>query len=60
MKAGSVIAAKEEVKEIQRQFGSGLLTDQERYNKIIDIWTDSNNTIAEGLMSLIKADKDGF
>ena len=60
IKEASVIAAKEEVKEIQRQFGSGLLTDQERYNKIIDIWTDSNNTIAEGLMALIKADKDGF
>ncbi|HIP17708.1 MAG TPA: DNA-directed RNA polymerase subunit beta', partial [Sulfurovum sp.] len=60
IKEESVLAAKEEVKEIQRQFGSGLLTDQERYNKIIDIWTDSNNTIAEGLMSLIKADKDGF
>ena len=60
IKVGRVIEAKEEVKEIQRQFGAGLLTDQERYNKIIDIWTDANNGIAEGLMSLIKADKDGF
>jgi len=60
IKVGRVIEAKKDVKEIQRQFGSGLLTDQERYNKIIDIWTDANNNIAEGLMSLIKADKDGF
>ncbi|MEA1879185.1 MAG: DNA-directed RNA polymerase subunit beta' [Campylobacterota bacterium] len=60
IKESSVLDAKKEVKEIQRQFGAGLLTDQERYNKIIDIWTDSNNTIAEGLMGLIKADKDGF
>ncbi len=59
-KVGNVIAAKEEVKKIQKQFGAGLLTDQERYNKIIDIWTDSNNSIAESLMSLIKSDKDGF
>ncbi len=59
-KVPNVIAAKEQVKEIQRQFGAGLLTDQERYNKIIDIWTDSNNSIAGSLMSLIKADKDGF
>ena len=56
----TVTAAKVEVKEIQRQYGAGLLTDQERYNKIIDIWTDANNTIAGGLMQLIKADKDGF
>jgi len=60
LKESSVIAAKEEVKEIQRQFAAGLLTDQERYNKIIDIWTDANNSIAEGLMGLIKQDKDGF
>lgn len=60
MKEGLVTAAKAEVKEIQRQFGAGLLTDQERYNKIIDIWTDANNGIAEQLMKLIKADKDGF
>ncbi|HQR73230.1 MAG TPA: DNA-directed RNA polymerase subunit beta' [Sulfurovum sp.] len=60
MKEGLVTAAKAEVKEIQRQFGAGLLTDQERYNKIIDIWTDANNGIAEGLMKLIKQDKDGF
>jgi len=60
LKVGRVVEAKTEVKEIQRQFGAGLLTDQERYNKIIDIWTDANNEIASGLMSLIKADKDGF
>ena len=55
-----VSAAKAKVVEIQRQAGAGLLTEQERYNKIIDIWTDANNTIAENLMSLIKLDKDGF
>jgi len=58
-KDGLVIEAKAKVVEIQKQFGAGLLTDQERYNKIIDIWTDANNTIAEELMKLIKSDKDG-
>jgi DNA-directed RNA polymerase subunit beta' len=60
LKMGRVVQAKVEVKEIQRQYGAGLLTDQERYNKIIDIWTDANNGIAEGLMNLIRADKEGF
>jgi DNA-directed RNA polymerase beta' subunit len=55
-----VAQAKEAVKEIQRQFGAGLLTDQERYNKIIDIWTDANSTVAEKLMKLIREDKNGF
>jgi len=60
VKGEIVSKAKEEVKEIQRQFAAGLLTDQERYNKIIDIWTDANNAIAEALMDLIRKDKDGF
>ena len=60
IKEERVRRAKEEVKEIQRQFAAGLLTDQERYNKIIDIWTDTNNEIAEALMQLIREDKEGF
>jgi len=59
-KEGLVAEAKAKVVEIQKQFAAGLLTDQERYNKIIDIWTDANNTIADELMKLIKEDKDGF
>ncbi len=47
-------------KEIQKQFDAGLLTEQERYNKIIDVWTDTNNTVANMMMDLTKNDKDGF
>ncbi|WP_200763230.1 DNA-directed RNA polymerase subunit beta' [Nitrosophilus alvini] len=52
--------AKKRVKEIQQQFQAGLLTEQERYNKIIDIWTDTNNAVAEAMMKLIQNDKEGF
>ncbi len=55
-----VAKAKAKAVEIQQQASAGLLTEQERYNKIVDIWTDANNTIAEKLMELIKSDKDGF
>ena len=55
-----VAESKEKVYEIQKQFAAGLLTEQERYNKIIDIWTDANNKIAGELMELIKKDKNGF
>ncbi len=51
---------KKEVIEVQKQFAQGLLTEQERYNKIIDIWTEVNNTLGTEMMSLVKADKDGF
>ncbi len=50
----------EKVKEVQEQYKKGLLTDQERYNKIIDIWTKANNDITEKLLELMKKDKDGF
>ena len=37
--------SKNRVIEIQKQFEAGLLTEQERYNKIIDVWTDTNNAL---------------
>lgn len=52
--------AKKKVREIQKQYGAGLLTDSERYNKIIDIWTDTNNSVASEMMKLIQSDKGGF
>ncbi len=52
--------AKKKVKEIQAQFGAGLLTEQERYNKIIDVWTDVNNKIAGEMMAITENDKNGF
>ncbi len=52
--------SKNRVIEIQKQFEDGLLTEQERYNKIIDVWTDVNNTLASGMMEMIENDKDGF
>jgi DNA-directed RNA polymerase beta' subunit len=55
-----VRGAKDKVIEIQQQFSSGLLTEQERYNKIIDVWTDTNNKVADAMMNLVETDKDGF
>jgi len=60
MKEALIAESKAEVVEIQKQYSAGLLTEQERYNKVIDIWTDTNNTLVENLMGLIKKDKDGF
>ncbi len=59
-KAELIAASKNKVKEIQKQYEAGLLTEQERYNKIIDVWTDVNNTLANDMMDLIENDKDGF
>jgi len=52
--------SKQKVLEIQKQFAAGLLTEQERYNKIIDIWTNTNNQLANEMMELMRNDKEGF
>jgi len=52
--------ALQKVKEVQEQYKKGLLTEQERYNKIIDIWTKVDNDIKERLLEIMKKDKDGF
>ena len=59
-KEAKITESKNRVLEIQKQFEAGLLTEQERYNKIIDVWTDTNNTLATQMMDLVKSDKDGF
>jgi len=59
-KSGLVAKGKKEVVEVQKQFNQGLLTEQERYNKIIDIWTVLNNKLGSEMMDLVKDDKDGF
>jgi len=60
MKPAKIADSKARVIEIQKQFEAGLLTEQERYNKIIDVWTDTNNTLAAEMMELVETDKDGF
>ncbi|HSD69613.1 MAG TPA: DNA-directed RNA polymerase subunit beta', partial [Woeseiaceae bacterium] len=47
----SILAvAESEVKEIQDQFASGLVTDGERYNKVVDIWSRTNDQVAKAMM----------
>ncbi|WP_075186037.1 DNA-directed RNA polymerase subunit beta' [Teredinibacter haidensis] len=49
-KAGIVDSADDEVKEIERQFASGLVTQGEKYNKVIDIWSRANDLVAKSMM----------
>ena len=43
-------AAEAEVSEIQSQYSSGLVTDGERYNKVVDIWSHANDQVAKVMM----------
>ena len=55
-KADILAAAEAEVEEIATQYASGLVTDGERYNKIIDIWSRTNDQIANAMMDGLGAD----
>ncbi len=55
---GSIIAsAEDEVMGIQKQYSSGLLTDGERYNKVVDIWTRTSEKVAKSMMDKLGTDE---
>ena len=49
-KVDIIKAADREVNEIQSQYSSGLVTDGERYNKVVDIWSHANDQVAKVMM----------
>ncbi len=56
-KKGILEVAEKEVVEIQEQFQSGLVTAGERYNKVVDIWSRTNELVAKAMMDVIGNDK---
>ncbi len=49
--------AHEEVEEVRSNYNMGFITNNERYNQIIDIWTRTNSRITENLMKQLIADQ---
>ena len=45
-----ISGAEDEVLEIEKQFASGLVTQGERFNKVIDIWSHANEQVAKAMM----------
>ncbi|HEX7770221.1 MAG TPA: DNA-directed RNA polymerase subunit beta', partial [Dokdonella sp.] len=56
-KKGILEDAEKEVTEIQQQYQSGLVTAGERYNKVVDIWSRTNELVAKAMMDGIGSDK---
>ncbi|MEN1973124.1 DNA-directed RNA polymerase subunit beta' [Luteimonas sp. MJ204] len=52
-KKGILAEAETEVLEIQQQYQSGLVTAGERYNKVVDIWSRTNERVAQAMMKTI-------
>lgn len=56
-KESRIKSASEEVKDLQKQYTEGLITDGERYNKVIDIWAKCTEDIAGVMLGNIAVDK---
>ncbi|GAD80980.1 DNA-directed RNA polymerase subunit beta' [Vibrio ezurae] len=55
-KYDEIESAEEEVREIQEQYQSGLVTAGERYNKVIDIWASTNDRVAKAMMDNLSSE----
>jgi DNA-directed RNA polymerase subunit beta' len=56
-KSSIIGEAEGEVKSIQNQYASGLLTDGERYNKVVDIWTHTSERVAKSMMEQLGSEE---
>ncbi len=56
-KAKLLLDAEAQVSEIQGQYDEGLITDGERYNKVVDIWAQTADKIAKEMMNIIEKQK---
>ncbi|MDR1725158.1 MAG: DNA-directed RNA polymerase subunit beta' [Bacteroidales bacterium] len=59
-KVGLIKKAEEKVDEVMNNFQMGFITNNERYNQIIDIWTDTNRLLTNDVMKHISEDRQGF
>ena len=59
-KEGMIQDANEQVEGIMANYNMGLITNNERYNQVIDIWTATNANLTELAMKRIREDNQGF
>ncbi|MFN9499907.1 MAG: DNA-directed RNA polymerase subunit beta', partial [Chryseotalea sp.] len=59
-KAHLVVEAQKEVDAVWNNYMMGLITDNERYNQVIDIWTRANTMLTNTLMNQLENDDQGF
>ncbi len=60
IKGELITNANQEVEEVMNNYNMGFITNNERYNQIIDIWTHTNSRLTQILMQNLTTDKQGF
>src|SRR5450830_1580278 len=56
VKKGMIATAEAEVKQIEQQYASGLVTAGERYNKVVDIWGKTSDEVGKAMMDQLKVE----
>jgi len=59
-KESLVAHAKKEVEEVWNNYNNGFITNNERYNQVIDIWTRVNSKVSDALIKKLTGDNQGF
>ncbi|GAB6390800.1 MAG: DNA-directed RNA polymerase subunit beta' [Treponematales bacterium] len=52
--------ANKEVESIQKQYRAGHITDEERYNRVVEVWSKTNEDLAALMMETLEKDRNGF
>ena len=60
MKDAIIGRAEEEILDIKSKFDRQILTEGERYNKVIDVWTHATNEVAKEMFDELESDNQGF
>ena len=55
-----ILEANNQVEEVRTNYNMGFITNNERYNQIIDIWTHTNNRITKRVLDQLSSDRQGF
>ncbi|MHA7112087.1 DNA-directed RNA polymerase subunit beta' [Sunxiuqinia elliptica] len=59
-KVSIVDSGYQEVEEVMANYNMGFITNNERYNQVIDIWTHANAKLTSSVMKTLSTDKQGF
>jgi DNA-directed RNA polymerase subunit beta' len=55
-----IAAANGEIEEVMLNYNQGFITNNERYNQIIDVWTHTNARLTKRVMDILSSDQQGF
>ncbi len=59
-KPAMIEKANKEVEAIQKQYQQGHITQDERYNRVVELWSKTNEDLTNIMMKTLEGDKDGF